>query len=146
MIHVTLRLFNNTFFLLDISSSFYVLYAMYEFISVSSIQASLARKRASNIVVSAILLGSFLIFYEARHRHFAAVSCRFGPCEKQLNVAEFIFGSLNLIPVLPRASRRRKRTGTTLGAERRRVETERTAAVKRRIFCFSPLSCSRWSF
>lgn len=63
------------------------------------------------------LAGSFLIFYEARHRRSAAVSCRFGPREKQLNVAGFIFGSLNLIPVLLRESRRRrrKRTGPTTG-------------------------------
>lgn len=83
----------------------YISFIIVRYIAVSVTRTVVVRTASVQHRHVGHLAGSFLIFYEARHRHSAAVSCRFGPCEKQLNVAEFIFGSLNLIPVLLRESR-----------------------------------------
>lgn len=67
-----------------------------------------SNNRVRGIAKSAILLRSFLIFYDVRHRRLAAAvaACRFSPA-KQLNVLRFIFGSLNLI-LVPLRERGRK--------------------------------------
>lgn len=77
------------------------------------------RRRPSCWIVSHLLRGSTPPF---RRR---LVTRRFGPREKQLNVAEFIFRSLNLIPVLPRASRRALWTGDVGGPGERTERNER---------------------